>query len=798
MASQSPLLFSFNRGEISTQLLGRTDLEHLRLAAQIQENWQPRVLGPMSLRPGSAFIGDVASATAPTKTIPFVAAFSDTALIELSPNIMRVWVSDPNGIALPALVTRASVATSIPNFSGWATSATGTAQVSATSGGLQFGSINIGAQATATATVSVASGDIAKEHAVRIVVVDGPINFQIGSYAGADDIFGLETLDTGTYSLAFTPGTTTIYPQFTSAVGPANFNTLLQTQPQAIQTVTVASIAIESAGVMTLPTPWGVNELAPPCSVRADESADVVFVACRGLPQRQIVRYSPTSWSVVLHKPVKGPMNAVPGDSNTLLSVNALTGNTTMTANKATFKPTDVGTLFRLFHNGQIIEQTLTFFGTHTDPIRVTGVSTISIDVGGTTQDFIVLDRTFSIGVGGEFYQLQRSFDGPTSGFNAYLPIFPQIVPDPIGFAITDYLDNEIIYYRITVTSDGINVPVEILYGGGGGAGVCRVTGYISPTEVAIEILVPFLNTGVASDWRQSEWGTIAEFPTSVALHEGRLWWAGGDRWIGSASDDYNNFDFDAIGDAAYIDVQIGQGPIADINWLVSVDSLVGGSPTSIIAARSDAIQSPLTPTNFNLRFCVSVGAAPLQAVKIDKQVVFVNQSGQKIFSAVYDIVSYNYKAVELSNFNPDIGYLGYVAMAVQRNPDTMVHLVRSDGQMVILLLDEQDQVKAFWRKTTLGEYVDVAVLPGEIEDQVFATVRRQNGKFLERFYRLDQTWGDQITALMDAALVYSGPPTTSISLPWLANQAVTVWADGQDLGVVQLDSSGNGTLPLP
>ena len=783
MPKQTPLLFSFNRGEVSPQLLGRTDLEHLRLAAQIQENWQPRVLGPMQLRPGSEHIGQIASSATPGKLLPFVASFNDTAFLEFTPNQMRVWVND-------APVTRAAVATNVPTFESgyWVLTNTGATQSAATLSGLYFWYVNVGAEGRASAAITVASGDQNTEHAVRIVISHGPVRFQVGTSSTDDSIFGVETLDTGEYSLAFTPGTGTIYLTFSTYIAPENFNTLAQTQPQAVQTVTVDSITLEGPGPMVLATPWGANELAIPSLLRISQSADVIFCACQGLPQQQINRYSPTSWSIVQYKPVKGPLTAAPGDTSILLSVNTTSGDGQITSNRPFFKPSDVGTLFRLFHNQATWHQTLSFAGTHTDAIRVTGVSTVSEVIGDTTYNTIVLDRTFYYYVTAGNYQLERSFDGPTTGFRPFASASP----------VTDWLNNEIVYYRISLTTDGENT-ITFGYGGGGsGYGVCRITSLNSPTSANMEILVPFSYPGLAADWRQSEWGKTVDFPTAVALHEGRLWWAGGDRWIGSASDDYTNFDYDAIGEAAYIDIQIGKGPISQISWLLSLDSLLGGADTDLIMARSDAIQSPLTPTNLNLRFSTTTGSAPVQAVPIDNTGIYINQSGQKVFKVMYDLYSYNFRGVELSDLNPDIGYAQYVAAAIQRNPDTIVHLVRADGQIVCLLYDEENQVKAFWRKTTNGLYEDVIVLPGEIEDRVYVIVNRGGTRYVERFARLDECWGAAMNKIADAHYAYSGSPQAAFTMPWLAGQTVVAWGDGKNIGPLTLDSGGSITLSNP
>jgi hypothetical protein len=605
--------------------------------------------------------------------------------------------------------------------------------------------------------------------------------------------------------LAFTPYGN-FYIEFASAIPPENYSTVRESQPQGYVEVRVASISLEPGGPMEIATPWSESLLGPPSLVRFAPSADVIFVAAPGVPQQMIVRYSVTSWSIVEYKPVKGPMNAVPGDSSIKLSVTDAVGNTVLTSNQPVFSTNDVGTLFRLYHWQQYVTQQISFPDTWTDAIRVTGVSTVSVVSGGTVVDENAPDRNFAVSIFGTWtgtITLQRSFDGYTTGFNEY----NTFTANTTGEVLCDSLNNVIVYYRMGVSGNSVSgVPTcELAYQGGGGEGVCHVTGYISPYQLSVEVLVPFTASGGSYDWHQSEWGKSFGYPTSVAIHEGRLWWAGSDRWWGSTSDDYSNFDFDYKGDASYIDITVGQGPIANINWLLSIDNLLGGGDTQVIVARSDAIQTPLTPTNFNLRFSTTQGTTAIPAVKIDNKAIFINQSARRIFLAVYDLYTYNYKAVELSNLNPDIADLvpqtgaytggGYVAMAVQRTPDTIIHLVRADGQMVSLLYDTDDDVKAFWRRTTNGTYEDVIVLPGEREDQVYVTVKRPTGRFFERFARLDECFGDSVCKLVDCHTVYSGPATNVISAPWLAGQIVAVWANGVDVGEVTLDGSGNGVL---
>src|SRR6516164_5977516 len=111
MRAKAPL-YSLNAGEVSTIALARVDVAKLRMAAACQVNWLPYVVGPMALRPGLFYIGEVAG-DAPARLLRFVFSKLDTALIELTANQMRVWTNE-------TLITRAVVATSIgdPTFQG--------------------------------------------------------------------------------------------------------------------------------------------------------------------------------------------------------------------------------------------------------------------------------------------------------------------------------------------------------------------------------------------------------------------------------------------------------------------------------------------------------------------------------------------------------------------------------------------------------------------------------------------------------------------------------------------------------
>jgi hypothetical protein len=129
MARTHPSLNAFNRGEVSKAALARVDVEKMRLAAESQVNWQPAVTGSMMLRPGTQYLFSTRSDAA-AFGIPFIYGTNDTAILELTDSHMRVIASD-------ALVTRASVSTSVTNgdfgsSTGWTLAGTSSVTVTMT------------------------------------------------------------------------------------------------------------------------------------------------------------------------------------------------------------------------------------------------------------------------------------------------------------------------------------------------------------------------------------------------------------------------------------------------------------------------------------------------------------------------------------------------------------------------------------------------------------------------------------------------------------------------------------------
>lgn len=783
MAKTNAPLLAFNRGLVSTSALTRVDVDRIRLSAEVMENWLPKTAGSMFLRPGFGYLGSSRN-NAFAIDIPFVAATDDTAHIEFADGKMRVRIDD-------VLISRVAVATTISN-STFASSASWTD--GSTSGGtLTFGgtglilnAVNVGGLALCRRQITVAGGDLNKEHALDISVTRGPVTFRCGSTSGGDEYVSETTLRTGAHSLAFTP-TGDFWVQFQSDLD--------------IDKI-VASCQVASSGTMELDIPYVAADLP---YVRWDQSADVLFLACDGYQQRRIERRGTgRSWSIALYQPDTGPFFGA-RSAKVKLKVASTNGNTTLTADKPFFKSTHVGAIFRLFNEGVTQTFKLGANGAYTEPFRVTGV--VSDDY--TDRDWFYTVTGTWVGT----LNWLRSFDGEDTGYKTFRKAKGSsgvdITTNDTDIRNADGDDNAIVWYKLGF-ADGAytsgTADVAISYDGGGSYGVCRVTGFTSSTQVSVEVLERFGTTDYTEDWQEGIWSDKQGWPGAVAFDKGRLGWSGKSRFIFSVSDDYENFDPTTEGDSGPINRTLGSGPVDTINFMLSLSRPIIGTPGAEFSIKSTSFDEPLTPQNAQAGTPSTQGSRQgVTAVKIDGRGIFAQRSGKRLFELVFSPDTYEYSPRDLTLLCPDLtGSANVVGMATQRQPDTRDHVWLDDGTVVLLTYEPSEDVTCWSRISAGGAgFIEgVSVLPGEDEDQVFYRVRRTvNGstvRYLEKMAMESECLGGTMNKQGDSFVIISAVTGTTVTgLSHLEGLSVVAWAAGAYLGVYTV-SGGAITFSAP
>lgn len=768
----------FSTGEWSSAGLARIDQEAARLAAEVQENLLPHAIGKGTVRPGTEYIGATTSNTQ-GRLLPFVRAVDDVALLVLTNAELRVIVDDE-------YITRPSVTSTVTNgdFSsdtGWTLTATSGAGAAVSGGKLTMHADARGSSAFAERAVTTSSAGT--EHALEIIVDRGPVRFRCGSSSGGQEYITETILDTGYHSLSFTP-TGDYYPRFITR----NYRDCI-----------IDSIQVASAGVMSITAPWTTAQLR---CVRFDQSADVVFLACKDWQQRKIERRGTRSWSVALYESDDGPFKL--GNNTIALTPAANYGDTTIASDASFFSSDMVGGLVRIHHDR--FDSTINLAGddTYTDIYTVRGIR-------GTNYN----DRRFDYQVTGTWVgtlRAQRSLTGPDGDF---LDFNNDDETTTIGFTgntsaehLGENDDNNVVSYHRIGFIDGSytsgTATVAVQYEGFSGTGVGRITAFSSATSVSVSVLEGFNADTLTREWDIGAWSDYSGWPSAVAFYDGRLWWGGLDDFWGSVSDNFYSFDDTVDGDSGPIVRKVATGgQVSRVNWFLPLQRLIVGTTGAEVSIRSSSFDEPLTPTNITLKDASTLGSAEVSPVKVDSQGIFVQRTGTSVHAVYYSFDNNDYTTKDLTRLNEDICTPGILELTVQREPETYVWCVRGDGQVALLIYDVGEKVEGWCRVITDGEVESVCCVPGEDEDRVYWIVKRTiNGsdvRYVEKICMQSEAEGGTTNRMADSG-VYAAGPVTEVTAAHLANETGLIgWgtSNGTAQPITGLSADGSGVISL-
>ena len=751
--AQAPI-YSLNGGEVGREAVSRLDLERMRYAGELYENFLPKVVGSMQLRGGLGYKADSAVNEAGNLLVPFVVGTADNVLLQFSSDGMRVFDGS-------AYLTRASVSTAITNgdfsaFTGWSDESTGGASAAASGGQLVLTGAS-GSVATARQEISVNGVDDTVEHGLNLEVVNGPIDVTIGTAAGSADILFFSNLGEGSHRLAFTPGD-----------GVTSVFLDVSTSNNRIARIDSAQIA--SAGQIIVDHPWSINDLA---SIKYSQSSDVFFVASGAFQQRRVERRGASSWSIVRYRSDGGPFDLLP-DDNITITPSATSGNITLTASSELFDASDVGSLFRLTHFSQLVSETLSTANQVTDPIRVTGTQAVD-----RAFDYSIVASGFTGSVA-----LERAFTEPV-GYTEFATFSGNVTINNFD----DNRDGQIVYYRWRLASVSAgSVDVTLDYGGGTTRGIVRITSVTSSTTVEAEVLEPLGDTDATNQWDRGSWSDRNGWPNSVTLFDGRLWWGRGDIVYGSASDDFNNYSDEIEGDSAPVIRSIGTNTSNGILWLLGLQRLAAGTTTEEISIRASSFDEPITVTNFVPRVASTRGSADIAAVGIDSEGFFGQRSGERLYRFTFTSEKNDYFSFDMTQLHREILNGGIKKIDVQRHPDTRIWVLLNTGELRCLVYELDQNVVAWARVVTDGTIDDFAILPSSGEDRLFVianrTISAVTQRYIEEMAPLTEAVGGADNAVADSYITgTNGPASTTITgLSHLEGEQVIVWADGAAL----------------
>ncbi|AET91079.1 hypothetical protein BYI23_B004720 [Burkholderia sp. YI23] len=302
--------------------------------------------------------------------------------------------------------------------------------------------------------------------------------------------------------------------------------------------------------------------------------------------------------------------------------------------------------------------------------------------------------------------------------------------------------------------------------------------------------------TAPADSWslKLQVWNYVDGFPQALSLYQQRLFAAGSANFPntiwGSGIGLYYDFtpgtdDDNAVSYTASSD-QVNQIEHLSSSRILTV--LTQGEEFTVDGGTSSAI----TPTNVSIKSQSIFGCAKARPVRVANELIYAQRAAKKIRSMAYDFNTDSFRSQNLTRLAAHITGPGIVDMAFQAEPNPVIWMVRSDGVLVSMTYDRDDNVCGFAQHTTDGLYKSVAAIPGEDGDVLFAVVQRTvNGETVQYVEQFDQS------VMTDAAILGTNitPTSTWTGFGALEGKTCDVKADGVYMGQFTV-TSGQITLP--
>lgn len=548
----------------------------------------------------------------------------------------------------------------------------------------------------------------------------------------------------------------------------------------------------EATTAFKRPTPYQAGELQ---DLQFQQINDLVYIVHPDHQPRVISRLANNRWiiaPVVQEYPALREENAT---SNTL-TASGVTGNVTITSSLAVFDPLHVGSRWLIKHRRDEPFETLALSAAVNDtssPLFVLGEWSLTVISGAGSGNWEAVAL------------VQRSYD--KSNWETVRTLVASRA-DRSGIISGSEIDP--CWLRIKLASKDGSTPTNGKYTlecvDPDHYGLFEVTGYTSGTSVSASVVFELGGTGSTAYWAEGAHGDFRGWPRSVCIHESRLMFGGNASqpqtiW-GSVIDDFANFRVGGDDDMG-LALTLGGQKANPVQWLVSQDALLVGTAGAEGPIGTRDSDKALTPSSVRAGKFTETGSAHIQAVPVQDTVIFVQRNGRKVWEFSFVFESDGYKANDLTLLAEHIAEARIIQAVLTKNPDNVLWCIDEAGTLLGLAIDRNQGVAGWFRYVTDGQFESVAVVSGAgEEDQVWVTVNRGGGRFIERFQpdhmRLVKDEDRPVICCADSAVIYQGSPATTIGgLAHLEGEEVAILADGSPVPRKTV-TGGEVTLDAP
>ena len=514
----------------------------------------------------------------------------------------------------------------------------------------------------------------------------------------------------------------------------------------------------EVSSIYEISTPYKEADLN---SLKFTQSADVLYITHNSYYPKTLTRYSHTSWRLEDYAFEEGPfMKENP--TTTTIDPSAVTGSITLASSAAVFNALHVGALFKLTH--YIAGQA--YNGAFTGTADGTGLKcggTWRLITHGTWTGKIKIEKSRD---GGSTWIIIREFSGANdNNINTY---GTEDEDEPFLVRVSCHA-----YTSGTINADLTTDAFEQ-------SGIIKITSVTNSTTAAATVVKTLGADTATADWCEGAWSDYRGYPATATFYQDRLVFAATkyqpqDTWS-TKTGNYVNFGRSTpLVDSDGISISLPSRKVNAIRHLIPLSKILAFTSSSEWSIGPGS-NSAFTPTTAAQQFQGSRGCSEVIPLIIGNRVVFIQPKGSIVRDLAYTFASDSFEGDPLSLLSNHLFENHQVIdMAFQAEPDSIVWCVRDDGVLLSMTYMREQEVVAWARHDTDGEFESVWTIPGETYDEVWFVVKRGADRFIERMVQRMVSTAPKDQFFVDCGISYDSPVTiTGIST---AAQAVVTAA---------------------
>lgn len=448
------------------------------------------------------------------------------------------------------------------------------------------------------------------------------------------------------------------------------------------------------------------------------------------------------------------------------------------------FSPLHVDALFKLSHyvEGQTMSASFT---SATTSSTVKCFTTWRLITHGTWTGKFHIQKSTD---GGTTWTVLRSFSS-VNDFNADTSGTEDIELNEVPFLL------RINMYSYTSGTANIDLTADPFFQDG----IVRVTSFTSTTQVVTEVLQSAGSTSRTTLWSEGSWSDYRGWPSVARFFQDRLCFAATNTepqtiWMTKTSNYYSFRRSQTLLDTDGITINLPSRQVNQINNMIAFKQLLAFT-SSAIWSIGPISGTALTPTSVKQDIEEYSGSSEISPAVIGTEAIYVQNDGETIRNIGFQLQVDGFTGSD-ANILANHLFQGYTIskMAYQRNPNSVVWCLRSDGKLLSFTYNNEQQIVAWALHDTDGTIESICVIPGDNGDELWCAVSRDNGRFIERMIGRKQF---SLTGhvFLDSYLEKTNTTSVVSGFTHLASQVVSMIADGVVLD--QKTVSGSGTFAL-